>query len=67
MRGVGLYFTTIGLTIHFGIVGSIFLNDIFFFCLLYIYNSPSPFSILHFCKIENLRTVIVTADIHQGL
>ena len=49
------------------IVGSFFefRNDLI--CLpFYFYNSPSP-SRFHFRVIENLRTVIVTADIHQGL
>ena len=42
------------------------MNSIFCFCFPHIHNRPSP-SLLDFHQTENLRTIIVIADIHQGL
>ena len=65
VRGVGLLPTTYGLSTHYGVLGSplIVIINLFYGKP---YNSPSP-SRLDLRPAETLRTVIVTADIHQGL
>ncbi len=41
--------------------------EIFINCLSFSITSPSPFYIPYKYEMQNLRTVIVTADIHEGL
>ena len=66
MHGVGLSLAMIGSTIHRCIVGSISMCNIFNLLTTHpiivpILSAPT------YSQCRNLRTIIVIADIHQGL